>query len=89
MKKFLLAMFAVGCSMITFGQGSTTSAMNGRITDTNGEALIGSLDRYRDDFCVCEQILQKTLENDSGVAGDIFFGLHQKMSSCRFHETHL
>ena len=42
MKKILLiAMLAVS-SLIVYGQGSTTSAINGRITDENGEPLIGA-----------------------------------------------
>ncbi|MEQ9465817.1 MAG: carboxypeptidase regulatory-like domain-containing protein [Ekhidna sp.] len=42
MKKFLLLASFIFSGLILLGQGSTTSAMNGRITDANGEALIGA-----------------------------------------------
>ncbi|WP_462248136.1 TonB-dependent receptor [Ekhidna sp.] len=42
MKKILLTACLVFSTLLLFGQGSTTSAMNGRITDENGEPLIGA-----------------------------------------------
>ncbi|GAB4232467.1 MAG: TonB-dependent receptor [Ekhidna sp.] len=42
MKKILLTVTLAISGLLVFGQGSTTSAMNGRITDTSGEALIGA-----------------------------------------------
>ncbi len=42
MKKILLTVCLALSSLMLLGQGSTTSAMNGRITDDNGEPLIGA-----------------------------------------------
>ena len=42
MNRFLLTLSFMVSGLFLFGQGSTTSAMNGRITDQNGEALIGA-----------------------------------------------
>ena len=42
MKKILLTVCLVVSGLFLFGQGSTTSAMNGSITDENGEPLIGA-----------------------------------------------
>lgn len=42
MKKILLTVCLALSSLVLLGQGATTSAMNGRITDENGEPLIGA-----------------------------------------------
>ncbi|WP_420575785.1 TonB-dependent receptor [Ekhidna sp.] len=42
MKKILLTVTLAVSTLLLFGQGSTTSAMNGRITDQSGEPLIGA-----------------------------------------------
>ena len=42
MRKFLLLATVLFSSCHLFGQGVTTASMNGRITDENGEALIGA-----------------------------------------------
>ncbi|MCT8339201.1 carboxypeptidase regulatory-like domain-containing protein [Flavobacteriaceae bacterium TK19130] len=42
MKKLLLLVFVLGATFSMFGQGVTTSAINGKITDAQGEALPGA-----------------------------------------------
>lgn len=42
MKKLLLAFILFSSSILLFAQGVTTASMNGRITDENGESLIGA-----------------------------------------------
>lgn len=42
MRKILLSLITVLCSVMLFAQGVTTASMSGRITDENGEPLIGA-----------------------------------------------
>lgn len=42
MRKFLLLLMLFSCSVILVAQGVTTASINGRITDANGEALLGA-----------------------------------------------
>ena len=41
-KRFFTVMLFLSMAMISFGQGSTTSSMSGKITDTQGEVLAGA-----------------------------------------------
>ena len=41
-KRFFTVMLFLSMAMISFGQGSTTSSMSGKITDLQGEALAGA-----------------------------------------------
>ncbi len=41
-KRFFTVLLFLSMAMISFGQGSTTSSMSGKITDTQGEVLAGA-----------------------------------------------
>ena len=41
-KSFFTVLLFLSVSLISFGQGSTTSSMSGKITDSQGEALAGA-----------------------------------------------